>query len=185
MKPQALPPPGAPATPGPSAPEQDYEAILLALVQAVLAALEPPHTASTLFIGQLLLALRTHLLARYGAAGPAPGGLAQQPAWRAKDYLAGQPLQQLSIGKLATLCGLSRSHFSKAFKRSTGQSPYQWAMRHRLQQVAEQLIGDQPMGEIAAACGFAHPRHMARAFRREMGISPSAWRRQYRSSAAG
>lgn len=161
-----------------SEPEQDYEAILLALVQAVLAALEPPHTASTLFIGQLLLALRTHLLARYGATTLAPGGLAQQHALRAKEYLAGQPLQQLSIGTAATLCGLSRSHFSKAFRQSTGQPPYQWALRYRLQQVAAQLASDTPMGEIATACGFADPRHMARAFRRETGMSPTAWRRQ-------
>ncbi|MEO5797007.1 MAG: AraC family transcriptional regulator [Rhodoferax sp.] len=154
---------------------------MLALVRALMVSLEPRYLASPLFIGQLLQALQTHLLATYGTTAPGRsrlGGLSLQHEARAKAYLARQPLQHLSVEAVAALCGLSRSHFSKAFKISTGQSPHQWVMHHRLQQVMTQLRSDKPLADVARACGFTDPSHLSRTFRREMGVSPNAWRRR-------
>ena len=172
---QAPLPPGARVPP-----EQEHETILLALVQAVLAALEPPHTASPLFIQQLLRALQTHLLARYGAAHAAgQGGLSPPQLLRAQRYLLGHPLQSLYVAAAAQHCGLSRGYFSKAFKLSTGQSPLQWALLGRIHQAAALLRCGTPLADVSGACGFASPRHLSRCFRRAMGMTPAVWRRQY------
>ena len=173
MKPTAPPFAGVPAT------DLDHEAILLALVHAVLAALEPPHATSPLFIQQLLRALQTHLLARYGAAHAGEGGLSPQQLLRAQQYLLGHPLQSLYVAQAAQHCGLSRGYFSKAFKLSMGLSPLQWTLQSRIYQVAVLLRCGTPLTDIAAACGFANPRHLARCFRRAMGLTPRAWLREY------
>lgn len=99
---------------------------------------------------------------------------------RAKAYLAAHPLRRLSIAEVAALCDLSRSHFSKAFKVSTGLAPHQWVVRYRVHQVVKLLKGDRPIGEIAGECGFADQSHLSRVFARQMGMPPGQWRRQHR-----
>jgi len=40
------------------------------------------------------------------------------------------------------------------------------------------LLSDQPLSQIAVACGFADQAHYCRVFRDIIGLSPNAWRRQ-------
>jgi AraC family transcriptional regulator len=42
------------------------------------------------------------------------------------------------------------------------------------------LGSDEPLAQIALACGFADQAHLARIFRRETGTAPSAWRLAHR-----
>jgi AraC-like DNA-binding protein len=39
---------------------------------------------------------------------------------------------------------------------------------------------DQPLAEIALACGFCDQSHLTRTFRRRTGLTPGAWRRAAR-----
>jgi AraC-like DNA-binding protein len=45
--------------------------------------------------------------------------------------------------------------------------------------------GEQPLVEVAEACGFRHLYHFDRVFKRSMGISPTAWLRSELSAAPG
>lgn len=162
-------------------PEDGKDPVLLALTLALVSSLDPAHAASPMFVEQLLLAFRTHLLQTYGGTAQAqarPGTLSAAQVRRAKAYLSSHPLQRLSIADVATACDLSRSHFSKAFKAATGQAPHQWVMQYRLAQVVALLRTDKPIAEIALVCGFADQSHLTRVFRRLMGTSPAAWRKR-------
>lgn len=164
------------------APEDDRDPVLVGLAQALVAALGPAHAASPLFVEQLLLAFQTHLLQTYGGGAtpaPRPGTLSPAQVRRAQACLSSHPLQRLSIAEVARACDLSRSHFSRAFKATTGQTPHQWVLQYRLAQVVSLLRTDRPIAEIAIGCGFADQSHLTRAFRRWMGISPAAWRRSH------
>ncbi len=66
----------------------------------------------------------------------------------------------LEITELAKACALSRSHFSRAFKCSTGQSPQAWIRSQRIDR-AKQLIRetDLTLTQISLECGFCDQAH--------------------------
>jgi AraC family transcriptional regulator len=91
-----------------------------------------------------------------------------------QEDLAGNiPLQAI-----ARACGLSRSHFARAFAISAGQPPHRWLLEQRVS-LARQLLGDCELsvGEIAMRCGFADQSHFTRVFSSRTGLSPGRWRR--------
>lgn len=73
------------------------------------------------------------------------------------------------------------SHLHAAFRRQLGTTPHQWLVRRRLH-AARQLLAatDQPLEEVAKACGFADAPAFCRVFRRVEGASPAAWRKVLR-----
>jgi AraC family transcriptional regulator len=88
---------------------------------------------------------------------------------------------RLALRDLALATGLSQSHFSRAFKASTGVAPYQWFLNARIRQ-AQQLLLKQTasVAEVATMAGFADQAHLTRAFSRATGATPAAWRRDRR-----
>lgn len=90
------------------------------------------------------------------------------------------------VAELAGRCGLSRSHFSRAFKASMGLPPHHWLMRHRVERASELLErSDESIAVIAASCGFADQSHLTRVFHAIAGASPAAWRRQRKAGVTG
>lgn len=107
------------------------------------------------------------------------GGLTGSTARRAQALLADCIGEPLSMGEIARRCSLSRSHFSKAFKQSTGLSPRDWQIEDRVRR-AEALLRDPqiPIADVATQCGFADQSHLTRLFKRLRGITPARWRRR-------
>jgi AraC family transcriptional regulator len=109
-------------------------------------------------------------------------------AWQlnlALQLLLGDLAGDNSLTWLACQCGLSRSHFSKAFKISMGQPPHRWLMRRRIARARSMLArSDESIAEIAISCGFADQSHLTRVFHSVVGSSPAAWRRPRRVAAA-
>jgi transcriptional regulator GlxA family with amidase domain len=115
----------APLQPGaPVPPEQEHEAILQALVEALLAALEAPYPLDSQFIGQLLRALQTHVLAHRGTAYLGRL-LPQQRALHHRLALSVMLLQSdMSLPDIAAACGFKDvRHFSRSFRRVMGVPP--------------------------------------------------------------
>ena len=84
-----------------------------------------------------------------------------------------------SVAELAEQCGLSRSHFAKAFKVSLGTPPHHWLVRQRVHLAGEMLERtNERISAIALNCGFSDQSHLTRSFRAMVGSSPAAWRRQ-------
>jgi AraC family transcriptional regulator len=85
----------------------------------------------------------------------------------------------LEVTELARACALSRSHFSRAFKCSTGHSPQDWIRQQRIAR-AKQLIQntDLTLTQISLECGFCDQAHFCHIFTRSEGITPFAWRCQ-------
>jgi AraC-like DNA-binding protein len=97
---------------------------------------------------------------------------------RAKELMSSQMDKGLSIARIASECSLSRSHFSRAFKKNTGLSPRDWFLQMRLEK-AKGLLADSllSISQISLDCGFADQSHFTRVFTRSVGITPFSWRR--------
>ncbi len=143
---------------------------------------EPP---TRLFLDHVTLALCGHLVQRYGggAARTVPrGGLTAHQARRATEIMADRYADAPTLAELAHACGLSRSHFIRAFKATTGVTPHRWLQRYRVDKAKALLAGTgAPIAEIAISCGFADQSHLTRIFGRTTGDSPAAWRRHNRT----
>jgi AraC family transcriptional regulator len=97
---------------------------------------------------------------------------------RGKDLIAANLGDDLSLAQVAAQCDLSREHFSRAFKISTGLTPHQWRQLCRIDAVKQLLTGSsRSIADIALACGFADQSHLTRVFGRIVGTSPAQWRR--------
>jgi AraC family transcriptional regulator len=152
------------------------------LGNALLPALSHPGQASQLFVDHILLALGAHVARTYGgmrALSPLiRGGLTARQISRAKEILASNLDGRVPIKEVARECGLSVSHFSRAFRRSVGAAPHNWLLTRRVDAAKQKLRdGRLSLIDVAGACGFADQSHLTRVFTRMVGISPGAWRR--------
>lgn len=121
-------------------------------------------------------------MARYREKGSdGRAGLAPWQVDRAVRLLLGDSAQDNSVEQLAAQCGLSRSHFGRAFKASMGLPPHRWLTHFRIARAQEMLAGRASIAEIALNCGFADQSHLTRVFNAITGCSPAAWRRQRRA----
>jgi AraC family transcriptional regulator len=151
------------------------------LSQAVLAAFQAPHAASGLFLDQLLNAVCAHTLEQYGTVRPvvrrAAGGLARWQERRAKEMMSALD-SDVSIAELAAECGLSITHFVRAFRQSTGTPPHRWLLTRRVERAMSLFVeSNLTLAEVALTCGFCNQAHLNRAFVAKVGISPGRWRR--------
>jgi AraC family transcriptional regulator len=147
--------------------------------------LEGNSALDTLFRHQLIDLLATRLLAAHTASPttfePTMGGLSPKVLLRAIERLRSDSDADVSLAALASDAGLSRSHFCRAFKESTGLSPHAWLRQYRLEQAMNMLRDtDTSIVSVAAELGYASQTAFAAAFRRLTGETPSDWRRGVR-----
>jgi AraC family transcriptional regulator len=145
--------------------------------------LEGNEALDKLFRQQLTDLLATRLLAAHTGAPttirPVKGGLAPKALLRAIERLGSDSDADVSLAALAADAGLSRFHFCRAFKESTGLSPHAWLRQHRLEEAMTMLRDpDASIVSVAAALGYSSQTAFAAAFRKLTGEAPSSWRRR-------
>jgi len=153
------------------------------LTASLLPALACRKQAGSLFVDHVVGALLDHLMRHYGGAGAGcgfiKGGLSPYQLQRAKEVLASEFDRDLSLAEVAEQCGLSRGHFAKAFRLSTGTTPHRWRQGRRIDG-SKQLLADGhlSLADVALASGFADQSHFTRVFSRMVGETPAGWRRR-------
>lgn len=97
------------------------------------------------------------------------------------SYIQDQLPRQIELRELSELAGMTQWHFCRAFKASTGLSPYQWQLDKRVDAAQGLLLRtDAPLEAIAKAVGFTDPMHLSRVFKKRTGEPPATWRRNRR-----
>ena len=158
------------------------DAITSRLLLSAADVLEGNESLDSLFRQQLTDLLATRLLAAHAGVPttlqPVVGGLAPKVLIRAIERLRSDSDADVSLAALAAEAGLSRFHFCRAFKESTGLSPHAWLRQHRLEQAMQMLREtDASVVTVAAALGYASQTAFAAAFKRLTGDTPTDWRR--------
>ena len=136
-----------------------------------------------LYLDSLLTVFSTHLLRTYSngrrsGVGRRRGGLKTNVLRGVEDYIRANIDKKISLADLAAVCGLSSSHFFRAFHQSTGQPPHRFIMTQRLNLV-ENLVRNNTfsLAEIAGMAGFSTHSHMTASMQRYWGVTPSEIRR--------
>ncbi|MGV1760526.1 helix-turn-helix domain-containing protein [Rhizobium sp. A22-96] len=135
-------------------------------------------TGSGLVIEGYLTAILGHLQRRSGVNGKAcRGGLTPYVLRRTIERIDVSISEPISILQLAEDAGVSLAHFCRAFKKSTGSSPYAFFNRRRVERASEFLrTTTMSITEIAFACGYSSASHLSTSFRQEIGVPPIEYR---------
>ena len=104
-------------------------------------------------------------------------GLATWQARVVVDHVLANLDTPMRVEDLAALTQLSKSHFSRAFKQSTGMPPHHYLITRRVS-AAIALIRetDRPLSEISLDVGFADQSHFTRTFVQLTGETPGEFR---------
>lgn len=86
----------------------------------------------------------------------------------------------LTLSTLAGVACVSRFHFARMFRLSTGYSPMAYVLRRRVERARLQLAqGYQRLSDLAAELGFCDQSHFTRIFRRMTGYTPREYARRH------
>jgi len=88
------------------------------------------------------------------------------------------PRGDWSVGRLASVVGLSRRSFTRRFATELGEAPGEHLTRRRME-LATQLLQttDLDVGEVARRVGYESGAAFCRAFKRRHGVSPNQFRK--------
>jgi AraC family transcriptional regulator len=155
--------------------------LVAASIASLADELERPKERGSLYADTLADGLALHLVRNYAEPGPAlaaTAGLSSRALRLARERIEASVEAGISLDELAAEVGLSRSHFARGFRRSTGLSPHRYLTRQRIARARDLLRStDEPLVEIALRCGFASQAHFNHSFRRATGVTPLAFRR--------
>jgi AraC family transcriptional regulator len=96
---------------------------------------------------------------------------------RVTEYIQQNLDKDLTLAELAAVVCMSRYHFARLFKGSTGVPPHRFVVRQRIASARSILARpDVSIAEISRLIGFRSPSHFTRVFRRALGVTPGAYR---------
>ena len=159
------------------------DARLGALVESVNAERVAGFPSGRLFLDSVEQALAVALVngyaVRHCSAQTYRGGLGCARLRRVKEFVDAKMEDELTLCEMAQSVELSTSHFSRMFRKSTGESPHHFVLRHRVERAKEMLrAAEARVLDVAVACGFKTQQHFARVFRRMCGVSPTEYRQE-------
>lgn len=108
---------------------------------------------------------------------------AHTPRWfgRVIDLIMVEYARSPTITELSSLAGICPTHFARAFKQATGDTPGAFIRARRVSAALALLAEDQLSGaEVAADVGFSDESHMIRTMRKALRVSPARFRRTLR-----
>jgi AraC family transcriptional regulator len=96
---------------------------------------------------------------------------------RVIDYIHDSLGNEISLGELADLAGLSPNYFLGAFRRATGKTPHRYLTEERVSHACTLLKNPHhSLVSVALAVGFSSQSHLTTVFRRFMRTTPAAYR---------
>lgn len=92
-------------------------------------------------------------------------------AGRAKEVIRGNLAHVLKLDEVSTLFGMSKYQFIRAFKASTGTSPYQYYLNCKVERAKQLIERDRDIYLAVTECGFVDLAHLNRHFKNVYGTT--------------
>ncbi|MFR0924672.1 MAG: helix-turn-helix domain-containing protein [Butyricicoccaceae bacterium] len=96
---------------------------------------------------------------------------------QAVKYIGEHLFESLSVEKVADAVSLSPSHFSRLFRSTTGFSPHEYIMLHRIDEAKALLQSTSLSVKIAFRVGYRSEVNFITAFTEKTGATPTQFRR--------
>ena len=105
------------------------------------------------------------------------------PIFKVMEWLREHLDENVSVGDLADVAGLSPSYFRRWFHREVGSSPRDYVTQMRIER-AKRLLAetDRSITDIAMELGYSTSAYFTAVFHRETGTTPSEFRRPLRAN---
>lgn len=99
----------------------------------------------------------------------------------AAEYIFRHPEETLRLNKMADLCSLSPSYFSKLFVKDSGDSFTDFVCKAKVES-ARKMLSDTTaqISEIASSLGFSDASYFVKVFKKFAGVTPARYRRSLR-----
>jgi AraC-like DNA-binding protein len=105
---------------------------------------------------------------------------------RVRDRIDREYARPLDVEALACDAHMSAGHFSRAFRRAYGESPYSYLMTRRIERAMALLRrGDLSVTEVCFAVGCSSLGTFSTRFAELVGMPPSAYRQHAAGATAG
>jgi AraC-like DNA-binding protein len=109
---------------------------------------------------------------------PDPSGYMSNGLNRALAFIDANLVESFNEGDLAEIVGISRSTFSRSFRKHTGMSLVRYVNRLRIGLACQMLVSDhgESITDICFDCGFNNLSNFNRQFSAQKGMPPSQFR---------
>jgi AraC-like DNA-binding protein len=115
------------------------------------------------------------------AAAVVKGGLSPWQLRQVVEFMRQNLATDIMVADIAAISGLSRFHFTRAFKDSTGIAPGQYLKQMRIERACDLLAQTElSIGDVAKHAGYDAPQAFSRLFRQAIGTSPREFRQAHR-----
>ena len=96
----------------------------------------------------------------------------------AVNYVQQNLANKISVENVSKICGMSKSHFSRTFKKEHGVTFQEFLIQQRMNKAVELLKNsDFLVTQVALAVGYCELSNFTAAFQRLIGIRPSSFRK--------
>lgn len=160
-----------PALRSPVASDPDLSPFFAELHQELLAASDPE--ARDRALEKLLRRLSEHRLAEPMEPGERPATVPK--VRRALLFLHEHFAEDVEIGHLAEVAGLSVSRLAHLFTERVGLSPHSYLTQYRIYRSKSLLCAGVSPGRTAVECGFYDQAHFTRHFKHLTGLTPGQY----------
>ena len=166
----------------------EHDVVLAQLTKYAFPLIGSRDWTGSLALDQFSLIVGAHVIKTYAGLPPLgatnKGGLAPWQGRRAAEMIRERLDGNIHLSDMARECGLSVSHFTRAFRQSFGMTPYRWLLERRIDRAKALLVtSDISIADIALQSGFSDQAAFTRAFGRIVRDSPARWRRALTSRA--
>jgi AraC family transcriptional regulator len=156
---------------------------------ALKAEMESNYPSGRLYTDSLAVSVASRLVSTHSSvaqrAAAQNGGLGGRRLKQTLAYIEDNLCEDLSLSRIASITGVSASHFKTLFRESAGVPLHQYVIQRRIERAKDLLMQDKlSIAEIALATGFSHQSHLARHMRRSVGLSPRAMKRLFADTPA-
>ena len=95
----------------------------------------------------------------------------------ALEFIRARVTENITLNQIATAVGLSRYHFIRIFKNTTGLPPHAYQIQMRLALAKEAIEKGNSLADAAFEFGFSDQSHMTRCFKSVYGLPPGQYKR--------